>query len=166
MQRQNVRTKGCGRTCTAAPGRGGGPGEGLGRSRGGFTTQVHLSADGRCRPLSLVITPGQRADRTRFTRVREKIRVPRCGPGRPRRKARRIAADKAYSTRCLAELRRSSDSAPRRQGFAPADGVASSHLASGRVTTGPVRRVRWTSHRVLGCFGRDLPRVRPLRPRP
>ena len=30
--------------------------EGLGRSRGGFTSKLHLSADGRCRPLSLVIT--------------------------------------------------------------------------------------------------------------
>lgn len=31
--------------------------EGLGRSRGGFTTKVPLSVDGRCRPLSVVVTP-------------------------------------------------------------------------------------------------------------
>ncbi|WP_099053095.1 hypothetical protein [Streptomyces griseochromogenes] len=30
------------------PGGGAAPGEGLGRSRGRFTTKVHLSADGRC----------------------------------------------------------------------------------------------------------------------
>ncbi|WP_416371354.1 IS5 family transposase [Streptomyces sp. ID05-18] len=71
--------------------------EGLGRSRGGFTSKIHLSADGRCRPLSLVVTPGQRADCTQFESVLEKIRVPRLGPGRPRKKPDSLAADKAYS---------------------------------------------------------------------
>ncbi|MFF8848023.1 IS5 family transposase [Streptomyces sp. NPDC015127] len=79
------------------PGGGGAGGEGLGRSRGGFTTKLHLSADGRCRPLTLVITPGQRADCTQFKPVLEKIRVPRVGQGRPRKKPDSVAADKAYS---------------------------------------------------------------------
>ncbi|MFE2111759.1 IS5 family transposase [Kitasatospora sp. NPDC059463] len=79
------------------PGGGGAGGEGLGRSRGGFTSKVHLSADGRCRPLSLIVTPGQRADCTQFEPVLEKIRVPRTGPGRPRKKPDSLAADKAYS---------------------------------------------------------------------
>ncbi len=79
------------------PGEGGGGGEGLGRSRGGFTSEVHLSADGRCRPLSLVVTPGQRANCTQFEPVLEKIRVPRTGPGRPRKTPDSVAADKAYS---------------------------------------------------------------------
>ncbi|WP_443077938.1 IS5 family transposase [Streptomyces sp. NBC_01450] len=61
------------------PGGGGAEGEGLGRSRGGFTTKLHLSADGRCRPLSLIVTPGQRADCTQFKPVLEKIRVPKPG---------------------------------------------------------------------------------------
>jgi transposase len=87
---------------------GGGPGgEGLGRSRGGFTTKVHLSADGRCQPLSLALTPGQRADTTQFVPVLEKIRVPRPGPGRPRKRPDSVAADKAYSNRpCRRYLRR------------------------------------------------------------
>lgn len=89
------------------PGGGGAGGEGLGRSRGGFTTKVHLSADGRCRPLSLIITAGQRADCTQFEPVLEKIRVPRTGPGRPRKRPDSLAADKAYSNRpCRACLRR------------------------------------------------------------
>ncbi|MFF3149885.1 IS5 family transposase [Streptomyces sp. NPDC057927] len=79
------------------PGGGGAGGEGLGRSRGGFTSKLHLSADGRCRPLSLIVTPGQRADCTQFIAVLEKIRVPRSGPGRPRSKPDSLAADKAYS---------------------------------------------------------------------
>ncbi|MFJ8650693.1 IS5 family transposase [Streptomyces sp. NPDC093546] len=90
-----------GRNSVAEPGRppggGGAGGEGLGRSRGGFTSKLHLSADGRCRPLSLIVTPGQRADCTQLGPVLEKIRVPRIGPGRPRKKPAGLAADKAYS---------------------------------------------------------------------
>lgn len=78
-------------------GGGGAGGEGLGRSRGGFTSKIHLSADGCCRPLSLIITPGQRADCTQFMPVLEKIRVPRHGVGRPRKRPDSVAADKAYS---------------------------------------------------------------------
>lgn len=88
-------------------GGGGAGGEGLGRSRGGFTTKLHLSADGRCRPLSLIVTPGQRADCTQFKPVLENIRVPRTGPGRPRKKPDSLAADKAYSNGpCREYLRR------------------------------------------------------------
>ncbi|WP_420706034.1 IS5 family transposase [Streptomyces sp. Mg1] len=89
------------------PGGGGAGGEGLGRSRGGFTTKLHLRADGRCRPLSLIVTPGQRADCTQFKPVLEKIRVPKLGPGRPRKKPDSVAADKAYSNGpCREYLRR------------------------------------------------------------
>ncbi len=31
----------------------------LGRSRGGLTTKIHPAADGRCRPLAFVLTPGR-----------------------------------------------------------------------------------------------------------
>ncbi|WP_419196551.1 IS5 family transposase [Actinacidiphila glaucinigra] len=79
------------------PGGGGAGSEGLGRSRGGFTSKLHLSADGRCRPLSLIVTPGQRADCTQFKQVLDKIRIPQLGPGRPRKKPDSLAADKAYS---------------------------------------------------------------------
>ncbi|WP_394297829.1 IS5 family transposase [Streptomyces globisporus] len=89
-----------------SPGGGGAGGEGLGRSRGGFTSKIHLSADGRCPPLSLLITPGQRADCTQFTPVLEKIRVPRSGLGRPRKKPDSIAADRAYSNGPIREYLR------------------------------------------------------------
>ncbi|WP_344600443.1 transposase [Streptomyces glaucus] len=79
---------------------------GLGRSRGGFTSKPHLSADGHCRPLSLIVTPGQRADCTRFMPVLEKIRVPGPGPGRPRKKPDSLAADKAYGNGPLREYLR------------------------------------------------------------
>jgi transposase len=74
-------------------------GQALGRSRGGLTSKLHLSADVRCRPLSLLITPGQRSDRTRFESVMDKIRVLRLGPGRPLRTPDSVGADKAYSNR-------------------------------------------------------------------
>ncbi|MGW2705474.1 IS5 family transposase [Streptomyces sp. NPDC001340] len=69
----------------------------MGRSRGGFATTVHLSADGRYRLLSVVVTPGQRADSTQFTPLLEKIRVPRHGRRRPRKKPHCVVADEAYS---------------------------------------------------------------------
>ncbi|MDX6312525.1 MAG: hypothetical protein QOF44_1989 [Streptomyces sp.] len=90
------------------PGGGGARGEALGPSRGGFTTKIHLSADGRCRVLSLVLTPGQRADCTQFEAVMEAIRVPRLTVGRPRTTPDSVSADKAYSnrrTRCYLRRR-------------------------------------------------------------
>lgn len=78
----------------------------MGRSRGGFTSKLHLSADGRCRPLSLVITSGQRADCTQFKPVLEQIRVPRSGLGRPRKKPDSLAADRAYSNGPIREYLR------------------------------------------------------------
>ncbi|MFB8249105.1 IS5 family transposase [Streptomyces sp. NPDC055952] len=57
--------------------------EGLGRSRGGFTSKLHLRADGRCRPLSLVVTGGQRADCTGSRRCCSSVRVMAAG-GRER----------------------------------------------------------------------------------
>lgn len=84
-------------TLAPVPGGGGAAGEALGRSRGGLTTKIHLAADGRCRPLSLVLTPGQRADCTQFEPVMDKIRVPRLEAGRPRRLPDSVGADRAYS---------------------------------------------------------------------
>ncbi|MFF5007149.1 transposase [Streptomyces phaeochromogenes] len=65
-----------------------------------------MSADGRCRPLSLIVTPGLQADRTQFKPVLEKIRVPGPGPGSPRKKPDSVAADQAYSNRPCREYQR------------------------------------------------------------
>jgi transposase len=70
----------------------------LGRSRGGLTGKVHLSADRCCRPLSFVLTPGQAGDSPQFAAVLAKVKV--RGPlGRPRTRPGAVAADKAYSSR-------------------------------------------------------------------
>ena len=58
--------------------------EALGRSRGGLSTKIHLLADSRCRPLSIVTTAGQRHDSLAFDLVLDRLRVLRPGRGRPR----------------------------------------------------------------------------------
>ncbi|MFB7464734.1 IS5 family transposase [Streptomyces sp. NPDC056224] len=85
---------------TGDPTRGSGQiGECLGRSRGGFTTKIHIAADGRCRPLALVLTPGHYGDGPQFERVLEQVSVPRPGVGRPRTRPDHVLADKAYTSR-------------------------------------------------------------------
>ncbi|WP_244329485.1 transposase [Streptomyces platensis] len=54
---------------------------GLGRSRGGFTTKIHLACEQGQQPLSLLITAGQRGDSPQFELVLNAIGVPRlCRP--------------------------------------------------------------------------------------
>ncbi|MFJ4429053.1 IS5 family transposase [Streptomyces bobili] len=72
---------------------------GLGRSRGGLTTKLHLAAEQGQKPMSIVITAGQRGDSPQFEPVLNKVRVPRLGPGRPRTRPDRVRADKAYASR-------------------------------------------------------------------
>ncbi|NGN62734.1 IS5 family transposase [Streptomyces sp. A7024] len=72
----------------------------LGRSRGGLTTKIHLAADGRCRPLAFVLTPGQAGDAPAFEQVMAALRVPRVH-GRPRTRPDVVLADKAYSSRAI-----------------------------------------------------------------
>ncbi|MFJ8660557.1 IS5 family transposase [Streptomyces sp. NPDC093795] len=58
------------------------PGDhGLGRSHGEFTTKLHLALEQGQKPMSIVITAGQRGDSPQFEPVWEKVRVPRIGPG-------------------------------------------------------------------------------------
>lgn len=72
------------------------PGEWLGQSRGGRTTKLHLCADGQARPLSVLLSEGQRADGPFLLPVLDAIRVPRLGKGRPKSKPPIIRVDRAY----------------------------------------------------------------------
>jgi transposase len=71
----------------------------LGRSRGGFGTELHLVADGNGLPLSAVVTAGQAHESKSLEPVLEAVRIKRPGRGRPRRRPRRLAGDKGYSYR-------------------------------------------------------------------
>lgn len=80
---------------------------GLGRSRGGLSTKIHLATEQGQKPLAIVVTAGQRGDRPQFQAVLEAICVPRLGLGRPRARPDHVLADKAYGTRAnRAYLRR------------------------------------------------------------
>ncbi|MFF3543257.1 IS5 family transposase [Streptomyces platensis] len=73
----------------------------------GENTKLHLAVEQGQKPLSLIVTAGQRHDSPQFQPVLEGIRVPRTGPGRPRTKPDRVRADKAYGSRAdRAYLRR------------------------------------------------------------
>ena len=79
----------------------------LGRSRGGLTTNFHLAVEQGQKPLSIIVTAGQRGDSPQFIPVLERIRVPRPHGGRPRTRPDRVLADKAYGSRAnRAYLRR------------------------------------------------------------
>ncbi len=68
---------------------------------------MHLACDQGQKPLSIVLTAGQRGDSPQFTAVIDSIRVPRLGGGRPRTRPDRVLADKAYTSRAnRAYLRR------------------------------------------------------------
>ena len=73
--------------------------EALGRSRGGFSTKVHLRAEGGGQLLTLILTPGQQHEATVFESLLESGAVKRRGAGRPKRRPHRIIGDKGYSSR-------------------------------------------------------------------
>jgi transposase len=73
--------------------------EALGRSRGGFSTKLHLRAEGAGRPMVLLVTAGQRHEQTAFRPLMEQGAVRRRGRGRPRVRPERVVADKGYAGR-------------------------------------------------------------------
>ena len=79
----------------------------LGRSRGGWTTKLHLACEQGQKPLAMLLTGGQRGDSPQFIAVLAQIRVPRIGGGAPRTRPDRVLADKAYTSKAnRAYLRR------------------------------------------------------------
>src|SRR5207237_10098981 len=78
----------------------------LGRSRGGWTTKLHLACEQGRKVLSLVLTGGQCGDSPQFATVLARIWVPRPGGGRPRSRPDRVLADKAYSSQANRSLLR------------------------------------------------------------
>src|SRR6266571_45248 len=86
--------------------------EGIGRSRGGLTTKIHLAADLRCRPVARLTSPGQHGDSPAFTPLMDAIRIRRRGTGRPRTRPGRAMADKAYSSAANRAWRGNHPSAP------------------------------------------------------
>ncbi len=72
--------------------------EALGRSKGGFSTKIHLRCEGNGLPLTFVITVGERHEAVVFESVMAQGRVKRVGTGRPRLRPERVVGDKGYSS--------------------------------------------------------------------
>ena len=72
--------------------------EALGRSKGGFSTKIHLRCDGNGLPITFLLTVGERHEAVVFEQLMEQGAVKREGPGRPRLRPRRVSGDKGYSS--------------------------------------------------------------------
>jgi len=83
----------------------------LGRSRGGFSTKLHLITDARGTPMAATLTAGQTHESTQAEPLIDAI-VVKQSYGRPRRRPIALAADKAYD---LPRVRR----AVKRRGIQP-----------------------------------------------
>jgi transposase len=95
-------------SCPSARGRSQGEnpeGEALGRSQGGFSTKVHLRAEGGGKLMTLVLTPGQRHEAPVFPQLRAQGSV-KGAKGRPRLRPHRVVGDKGYSSRAIRQYAR------------------------------------------------------------
>jgi transposase len=99
--------------------------EALGRSRGGFSTKVHLRAEGGGKPLAFVVSGGERHESRYVAALLARGRVRRPGRGRPRVRPARLVGDRGYSyptVRRLLARRGIRAIIPRRRDQRPDDG--------------------------------------------
>jgi transposase len=74
-------------------------GEALGRSQGGFSTKIHVRAEGSGKPITFVLTAGQRHETVAFEALMQQGAIKRLRPGQPKRRPKRLVADKGYGSR-------------------------------------------------------------------
>ena len=72
--------------------------EALGRSQGGFSTKLHLRAEGGGKPITVVLTGGERNEQIALEDLLDQGAIRRQGRGRPRLRPRKVAGDKGYSS--------------------------------------------------------------------
>lgn len=73
----------------------------LGYSRGGFSTKIHVRCEGEGKPITFILTPGQRHEAVVFEPLMEQGAVNYAGPGRPKQRPGRVVADKGYSSQAI-----------------------------------------------------------------
>ncbi len=71
----------------------------MGRSRGGFSTKIHLRAEGGGKPLRFLVTAGQRHEAVAFERLMEQGALKRATAGRPKLRPARVVGDKGYRSK-------------------------------------------------------------------
>ena len=104
----------------------------LGRSVGGFSTKVHIKAEGHGKPMHFVITPGERHDTVAFESLIKGGKVKRFCRGRSKHRSRYLVGDKAYNS---GEIRRQL----RRSGTTPVIPKRSNQKRQGRFNRGLYR---------------------------
>ncbi len=80
--------------------------EALGRSRGGLSTKIHLRAEGTGKPVTILITTGERHEQNVFEALMETGTIRRAGRGRPRIRPDRVVGDKGYSSKKIRQYLR------------------------------------------------------------
>jgi len=73
--------------------------EKLGRSRGGFSTKIHIRCEGKGKPMTFLLSPGQRNESIFLEQLMEQGAVKRSGAGRPRLCPDTVVGDKGYTGR-------------------------------------------------------------------
>jgi transposase len=73
--------------------------EKLGRSRGGFSTKIHIRCEGKGKPITFILSPGQRNESIFLEQLMERGAVKRSGRGRPRLRPLPLVGDKGYTGR-------------------------------------------------------------------
>lgn len=84
----------------------------LGRSVGGFSTKVHVKAEGFGKPIDFVLTGGERHEAIAFPQLVQGGKVKSQGRGRPRHRSRYLVGDKAYSSQEIRQRLRHSGTTP------------------------------------------------------
>ena len=77
--------------------KGGRQNQALGTSRGGFSTKVHIKAEGLGKPLAFLVTEGERHESPVFEELVKQGEIKRKARGRARFRPRFLAADRAYA---------------------------------------------------------------------
>ena len=67
---------------------------------------MHLRVEGQGKPITIVLTAGQRHETTKFETLLEQGAVKRACRGRPRLRPKRVLGDKAYSSRKIRQYLR------------------------------------------------------------
>ena len=70
----------------------------MGRSRGGFSTKLHLRVERNGKPMVILVSAGQRHEQPLLTQLLESGAVKRPGRGRPRVRPKAVCGDKGYSS--------------------------------------------------------------------
>ena len=99
--------------------------EALGRSRGGFSTKVHVRVESGGKPMALVISRGERHESRYVDALLERGQVRRAGRCRPRVRPTQFVGNKGYSyptVRRLLARRGIRAVIPRRRDQRPDDG--------------------------------------------